>query len=771
MTIHHMIAVPFAAAILAATSALPSLAIAQSASPEASAVNSPSIVLRDVLVSGNQRVETQTVLAYLDLKPGQAYTALDINRALKRLYETGFFADVKINRSGNELHVAVVENPVVNKVVFEGNDQIDDKDLQAEISLRSRSIYTRTQVQNDVKRLLDIYRRNGRYSATITPQVITLDQNRVNLVYEISEGPVTRIQKVSFIGNEHFDDDTLRDAIRSEEHRWYRFFSSDDKYDPDRVLYDQELLRRHYVSNGFADFQVKSAITELTPDKQGFYLTFTIEEGDRYDFGTVEIDNKLAGVNTQLLQEQIKTVSGKRFNATLIEETIDSMVQVLGDQGFAFVDVSPELRRDSERNIIDLTYKIAEGPRVYVERININGNVRTLDEVVRREFRLAEGDAYNTTKLRRTEQRINNLGYFEEVKIAEKRGSADDKIVIDADLKERSTGELTFGVGYSTLDGALADVGIREKNLLGRGQDLRARAMVAAERQQIDLGFTEPYFLGRDLAAGFDVFRITQDLRQESSFDRETNGFTLRMNYALSERLRHTMNYTLRENTVSNVQDFASRFVKDQEGTTITSSVGHSFIYDSRNNRFDPTEGWYLRLSQEYAGLGGDSDFLRHEGRAEYFYPIAPKWTIQLLGQGGHILGLGEDVRIQDRFFIGGREIRGFNNAGVGPRDSTTMDALGGNIYYAGTAELRFPLGLPSEVGFTGAFFTDFGSLWAVDDSGPEVLDNSDVRVASGIGLAWNSPFGPIRLDFSKALVKMEEDEEETIRFNFGSRF
>lgn len=766
-----MIAVPFAVAILAATSALPSLAIAQSASPEASPVNSPSMVLRDVLVSGNQRVETQTVLAYLDLKPGQSYTALDINRALKRLYETGFFADVKINRSGNELHVIVVENPVVNKVVFEGNDQIDDKDLQAEISLRSRSIYTRTQVQNDVKRLLDIYRRNGRYSATITPQVITLDQNRVNLVYEISEGPVTRIQKVSFIGNEHFDDDTLRDAIRSEEHRWYRFFSSDDKYDPDRVLYDQELLRRHYVSNGFADFQVKSAITELTPDKQGFYLTFTVEEGDRYDFGTVEIDNKLAGVNTQLLQEQIKTVSGKRFNATLIEETIDSMVQVLGDQGFAFVDVSPELRRDSERDIIDLTYKIAEGPRVYVERININGNVRTLDEVVRREFRLAEGDAYNTTKLRRTEQRINNLGYFEEVKIAEKRGSADDKIVIDADLKERSTGELTFGVGYSTLDGALADVGIREKNLLGRGQDLRARAMVAAERQQIDLGFTEPYFLGRDLAAGFDVFRITQDLRQESSFDRETNGFTLRMNYALSERLRHTMNYTLRENTVSNVQDFASRFVKDQEGTTITSSVGHSFIYDSRNNRFDPTEGWYLRLSQEYAGLGGDSDFLRHEGRAEYFYPIAPKWTIQLLGQGGHILGLGEDVRIQDRFFIGGREIRGFNNAGVGPRDSTTMDALGGNIYYAGTAELRFPLGLPSEVGFTGAFFTDFGSLWAVDDSGPEVLDNSDVRVASGIGLAWNSPFGPIRLDFSKALVKMEEDEEETIRFNFGSRF
>jgi outer membrane protein insertion porin family len=769
LTIRTIITLPCIIASLAAVSYLPSSAYAQAEESMLSA--SDSRVINNVIVRGNQRVEEQTVKSYLDLRGGQAYSAQDINRAVKKLFETGFFSDVTVNRVNSDLVVTVVENPVVNKVVFEGNDQIDDKDLETEVVMRARSIYTRTQVQNDVKRILDLYRSNGRYSATVNPQVITLEQNRVNLVYEIAEGPVTRIEKVSFIGNKNFNNETLRDVIRSEEHKWYRFFSSDDKYDPDRLLYDQELLRRFYVSNGYADFQVKSAITELTPDKQGFYLTFTIEEGDRYNFGKVNVDNRLAGVNDVLLKEVVQTGEGTRFDASKIESTIDEMIQVLGDQGFAFVDVAPELDRDPHRDIIDLTYKISEGPRVYVERININGNVRTMDEVVRREFRLAEGDAYNTSKLRRSEQRINNLGYFEEVKIAEKRGSDDDKIVIDADVKERSTGELTFGVGFSTVDGALADVGVREKNLLGRGQDLRVRAMVAAERQQIDLGFTEPYFLGRDIAAGFDVFRIQQDLRQESSFDRETNGFTLRMNYALSERLRHTLNYTLRENTVSNVQPFASRFVQDQEGTTVTSSVGQSLIYDSRNNRFDPTEGWYLRLSQEYAGLGGDSDFLRHEARAEYFYPVAPKWTVQLLGLGGHILGLGEDVRIQDRFFIGGREIRGFNNAGVGPRDSITRDALGGNMYYAGTAELRFPLGLPDEMGFTGALFTDFGSLWSVDDNGPEVIDNSSVRVASGLGLAWTSPFGPIRIDFSKAVVKQDEDEEETIRFNFGTRF
>lgn len=732
---------------------------------------SESVVINQVMVRGNQRVEAGTVKSYLDLREGGAYSEQDINRSLKRLFETGFFSDVNINRLGDELIVTVVENPIVNKVVFEGNDQIKDDDLQNEIALRSRSIYTRTQVQNDVKRLLDVYRSNGRYSATVTPTVTPLDQNRVNLVFEISEGPVTKIEKISFIGNKHFSNDVLRDVVRSEESRWYRFFSSDDRYDPDRLLYDQELLRRHYVSNGFADFQVKSAITELTPDKQGFYLTFTLEEGDKYNFGKVEIDNRLTGVDAQPLEDAVSTEAGSLFNATRIEDSIDNMTEVLGDQGFAFIDISPELDRDPHRDIIDLTYRINEGPRVYVERINITGNVRTLDEVVRREFRLAEGDAYNTSKLRRTEQRINNLGFFENVKINERRGSADDRVVIDAEVQERSTGELTFGVGYSTVDGALGDIGIREKNLLGRGQDLRTRLMIASKRQQFDIGFTEPYFLGRDIAAGFDIFRIEQDLRQESSFDRETTGFTLRMNYALSERMRHTLNYTLRENTVSNVQPFASRFVRDQEGTTLTSSVGHSLTYDSRNNRFEPTGGTYLRLSQEFAGLGGDANFLRHEARAEYFYPLAPKWTVQLLGLGGHVYGIDEDVRIQDRFFVGGREVRGFDNAGIGPRDSITDDALGGNIYYAGTAELRFPLGLPEEMGFTGAVFTDFGNLWDVDDNGPEVVDSNSLRASAGVGIAWTSPFGPIRLDFSKAYLNEDEDDTEIIRFNFGTRF
>lgn len=731
-----------------------------------------SSVINIIEVSGNQRVETQTVKSYLNLTEGNSYTAKDVNAALKRLFQTGFFSDIKFSRNGGTLTVYVVENPIVNRVVFEGNDHLEDDDLKKEVVLQTRSIYTKAQVQNDVKRLLDLYRASGRYSATVTPKVVTLEQNRVNLVYEINEGPVTNIQKISFVGNEAFSDTELLDAIRSQEAKWYRFFSSDDRYDADRVQYDQELLRRFYVSHGYADFQVKSAVTELTPDKQGFYLTFTVEEGQRYRFGAVKLDNRLTGSDSKPLEAAIKTKTGEIYNSTAMEDSVDQMVTLLGDQGYAFVDVAPDTDRDTRNAIINVTYKINEGPRVYVERININGNTRTLDEVVRREFRLAEGDAYNNSKLRRSEQRINNLGYFENVKIAEKKGSAPDKIVLDTNLQERSTGELTFGVGFSTADGPLADLGVREKNLMGRGQDLRARLMVAAQRQQIDLGFTEPYFLNRDIAAGFDVYRVEQDLRQESSYDRMTNGFTLRANYALSERWRHTVNYNLRQTDITNVSPFASTYIKLQEGESINSSIGQSFAFDARNNRFDPTSGGFFRLSQEYAGIGGDSHYLRHEVRGEYYIPLAPKWTVQLLGQGGHTLGLKEaDVRIQDRFFIGGREVRGFNNAGIGPRDAATQDALGGNIYYAGTLELRFPLGLPEEMGFSGAIFTDFGSLWRVDNGGAGIVQSDAIRASAGVGLAWSSPFGPIRIDFAQAYAKQPEDETELVRFNFGTRF
>lgn len=727
--------------------------------------------INHVIIKGNQRIEASTIETYLGATTGSHISKSGLNKGIKKLYSTGFFADVKLHFEGSDLVVEVIENPSINRVAFEGNKHIKDEDLDKEITLRARSIYTRTSVQTDVKRLLDVYRRNGRYSASIEPKIIQKEQNRVDLVYEIVEGPESAIRHITFIGNQAVSGSTLEGVIRSSESRWYQFLSNDDKYDPDRMSYDQELLRRFYRAQGYADFQVKSAFAELTPDKEAFYLTFTVEEGPKYQFGSVDVESGLKQDVKPELTALLSTQKGDTYNATEIETSIDKMVETLGDKGFAFVDVEPVLKRHPDKRVIDLTYNIKEGPRVYVERINIVGNISTLDEVIRREFRIAEGDAYSTTKLRRSEQRLQNLGYFENVKVDTEKGSTPDKTIINVVVAEKSTGEITLGAGFSSTDGPLADVGIKERNLLGRGQELRLRVLAAAQRQQFDIGFTEPYLFNRDVSGGFDLYKTTQDLRSESSFDRNAVGGKLRSEYALGEKLKHSVYYSFEQNEVSNIAYDASRFIKQQEGKNVTSMVGHSLTYDDRNNKFAPTDGWYLRLSEDIAGVGGDDKFLRHEAQGEYYYPIAPKWTLAMAGSGGHILSLDDYVRINQRFFVGGRELRGFNNAGIGPRDTLTKDALGGNVYYTASGEVQFPLGLPDDLGFTGALFVDAGSLWNVDDKGPEVADSSSLRTSTGFGVAWASPFGPIRVDFAKAILKEDYDIEETFRFSFGTRF
>lgn len=735
-----------------------------------------SFRVNEIVISGNQRIERSTIMSYLGIREGLPFTRYDIDRGLKAIFATGFFADVKMEpvmdrAGGASLRVEVTENPIINRIELEGNRRISDEDLRKEIDLQARSIFTRPKVEATTQRLLQIYRRSGRYQAKIDPKVIVLENNRVNLVFEIEEGKETRVTNIDFVGNEIFPDSTLKDVIQTSEERWWSPFSSDEKYDPDRVSYDKELLRRYYVSRGYADFQVKSAIAEMTADGESFYLTYTIDEGERYKFGKITIDDSLSG-DVDLASE-VTTNEGETYNADEIENTIDNIVQKMGDKGFAFVDVKPGFIRNHTEKTIDLTYAVNMGPRVYVERINIDGNSRTLDEVVRREFRLAEGDAYSTSKLARSEQRVKNLGFFQNVQVSQQPGSAPDQTIINVDVQEQSTGEISLGAGFSSTDGALAEFGIKESNLLGRGQELRLNALIAAERQQFDIGFTEPYFLDRELSAGVDLFKTRTDFSRESSFDRESLGGALRLGYALTEHTRHQGYYRFEDITITDVDANASRFIRDQEGSNISSLVGHSLTWDTRDNRFDTTEGNYARLSQDFAGLGGDSRFIRHEFKGATFYPIAPQWTFSLGATGGHIFSWDDnrDVRINERFFIGSRQLRGFDRAGIGPRDSTTNDALGGNFYYTGTAELMFPLGLPEDLGFLGAAFIDVGDLWDLDVSGVEIVDSHTPRVSAGLGLAWRSPFGPIRIDFAKAIIKEDEDETQLFNFSFGTRF
>ena len=728
-------------------------------------------MIESVLVEGNERIEADTVRSYMVVGPGDEFDADTVNESLKSLFASGLFADVAIRREGNALVVSVVENPIINRVIFEGNDAIEDDNLEAEIQLQPRVVYTRPRVQSDLQRLTDIYRRSGRFAATIEPKVIQLPQNRVDLVFEVNEGPVTGIRRINFIGNAHFSDSALRDVIQTRESAWYRFATTADNYDPDRLTFDRELLRRFYLANGYVDFRVVSAVAELTPDRSDFIVTFSLEEGDRYRVAAIDIESQLRDLAPEELRPIVEIEAGEWYDAEQVEETLVTLTEVIGSRGYAFVDVQPRVERDREATTVDLTFEIDEGPRVYIERIDIVGNVRTLDEVIRREFRLVEGDAFSSALIRRSRQRIMNLGFFDRVDISTSGGSAPDRSVLTVEVSEVPTGELSFGAGVSSAEGVLGDIAIRERNLLGRGQDLRLGLTASARRQEIDLSFTEPYFMERDVAAGFDVFNRTIDLQDESSFDRETIGLSLRVGYPLSERLRHSVSYTIKSDEVSDISPTTSRFIREQEGQMITSAISHRLTYDLRDSIIDPTEGYVIRFGQELAGLGGDNRYIKHTLRYGHYFSIADGWILSGVLRSGYIVGLDDDVGIVDRFFLGGSSLRGFEPSGVGPRDAETGDALGGNLFYSLTGELSFPLGVGEELDLRGATFTDIGSLTEIDASGSELLDEASPRLSVGVGLRFRSPIGPIRLDFSRALIKEDFDVTENFRFSFGTRF
>lgn len=729
-------------------------------------------VLSQIKVEGSERVEPATVLSYMDIKVGDQMTRENLDATLKSLFATGLFADVSLNQQGNVLIVKVVENPVINEIAFEGNDKIKDDELLGEIQLRPRQVFTRTKVQSDVSRLYQVYRRNGRFSVNIEPKVIRLDQNRVNLVFEIEESGITTIKSIRFVGNKRFDDDRLRTEISTKETAWYRFLTSDDRYDPDRLAFDQELLRKFYLSQGYADFRLLSAVAELSKDRENFFITFTVDEGSRYKVGDVKIVSALRNFDATVLNDQLTLKKGDWYDADEVQNIVDGITNELGDLQYAFVTVRPEINRKREEKSVDITFQVSETPRVFVERVNVAGNVRTHDKVVRREMEIVEGDPFNKSKLAKSEQNIRNLDYFETVNVEARPGSAPDKTVVDIDLAEKSTGELSVGAGFSTSDGPLADFRIRERNLLGKGQDLSLATTIAGKRTEFDVSFTEPHFLDRDLAAGVDLFHITRDLQDESSFDQKRTGGGFRFGYPLSEHWRQVLKYRIERNEITNVEDDASRYVRDQEGERITSAVSQRLEYDTRDSKIFPTEGWQAWLDTEFAGLGGDAEYVSAKTGASYFYPLADRWILNVLGEVGAIDSWGDgDVEINERYFIGGTTLRGFQKAGIGPRDIVTDDSLGGNYFYRGSAEMSFPVGLPEEMGILGHGFTDFGTLWGIDETGSDIVDESSIRASVGLGLSWRSPFGPVRVDVATPVAKEEYDEKEIFRFNFGTRF
>ena len=750
---------------------LAAITIIVGVSSENTRLYAQSVGTIDIRVEGAQRIEPDTVRSYVPIRAGQKITTQALDEALKKLFATGLFADVIVRREGSAIVVRVVENPIINRIAFEGNKRVSNDILEDEVKLRPRIVYTRSRVQNDVQRLIDVYRRNGRFAVTVEPKVIQLPQNRVDLIFEITEGPVTEIRRIGFVGNVKYSDSDLRSVVRTKETAWYRFLTADDIYDPDRLTFDRELLRRFYLSNGYADFRVVSAIAELAPNREGFFITFTIEEGERYRFGKIDVAAKLRDLSSDQLKGLIKVKNGDWYNADVVKNVVLNLTDAVSTLGYAFVDIRPRVKRKKKERVIDITFRVREGPRVFVERIDITGNVRTIDSVIRREMVLVEGDAFNASKTRRARKKIRNLGFFEKVDVKNVVGSRPDKTVLQVKVRERSTGEISFGAGFSTTNGFLGNVGIRERNLLGKGQDLLLKTTIAAESSEIDLQFTEPYFLDRKLSGGFDLFRTTQDLRDESSFERKSFGAGLRLGFEYSDIFRQRLRYRIIREEVTNVASIASLAIQEQEGSAVKSEISQILTYDGRDDIFLPTKGVIARFNTDLAGLGGSVKYIRTNVKATKFFPITEQFIGSIGGSAGYIIGLGKEIRIVDRFFLGGPSLRGFSVAGAGPRDETTGDSVGGKFFYSGSAQVTFPIGLPSEFGVKGRMFSDIGSLSNSESTLATITDEKSLRASVGFGLSWRSPFGPILIDFAKALLKEDFDKTEVFRLEFGVKF
>ena len=728
-------------------------------------------IVQEIIVRGAQRIEPGTVKSYLLIREGDAFDTLQIDRSLKSLFATGLFADVSIQRQGAGLIVNVVENPVINRIAFEGNGELDNETLETEVSLRPRVIYTRSKVQGDIKRILTLYRRNGLFAVTVEPKVIQLAQNRIDLVFEINEGEPTAIRSIRFVGNERFSDRRLRSVVQTKESAWWRFFSSDDVYDPDRLTLDRELLRRFYLSDGYADFRVTSAIAELTPNREDFFVTFSVNEGERYAFGKIDVDARLRDLKPTDIQKVIEIEPNDWYDISEVDDAINAITQKVGELGYAFVDVRPRIKRDKDKRKINIVFEVKEGPRVFVERIDIAGNVRTLDKVIRREFQLVEGDAFNTAKLRRSRQRIQRLNFFEKVQVGKVPGSAPDKAVIKVDVEEKSTGSISLGAGFSSSVGVIGEIGLEEKNFLGRGQSVAVKFSLAAERSQIDFSFTEPYFMDREVSAGFDVFHVRQNLQDFSSIDSNRTGLRLRAGYKITDNVSQRWSYMFRMSEIDEVDTNAAQLIKDQQGKEYTSEIGHTISYDTLDDPISPTEGYVLSLASGLTGLGGTVRHFKNVLRGGMHFPIVDEWVLSLGGKTGYVLGLGKDVKFLDRFFIGGDNLRGFETSGVGPRDRVSQDSLGGEWMYTGLIQLSFPVGLPAELGVKGRVFSDFGSSGQIEPTNSDVQDTGSVRVTAGFGISWASPFGPLGVDAGVPLVQEDFDREELIRINFGTRF
>jgi len=746
-------------------------------------------VIQHIAVRGTQRVEAGTVLTYVGLREGDNYTPADADAALKALTATGLFSDVKTSFDGatGTLTIRVTENPIVNQVVFEGNSKVSDKDLTKEVQIKPRSVFTRAKVQADVQRIIELYRRNGKFAARVDPQIIQRPQNRVDLIFSITDGPTTGVSRISFVGNKIYDSDTLKGQIATEESRWWKFLASNDNYDPDRLSFDRESLRRYYINRGYADFKVLSAVAQLTPSRDSFYITFTVDEGVRYKFGKITVESKIRELPANQLRPMIDAKDGDIYSQEAVQKAIDALTNAAGTKGYAFAEVHPRLKRNKDTRTIDLGFEIVQGPRVYIEKINIAGNTRTLDKVIRRQFRLQEGDAFNRVLIDRSRTRVRGLGFFKDVDVKNVPGSQPDRTNLTVNVTEQSTGSLSVGLGYSSTTSLLGEISYTESNLFGRGQNVRVSLQASYITKQAQLSFTEPYFLDRELAAGFDIYEVQTNYEQVT-YQSDTTAAVLRLGFPISEYSSIGLNYTYKIEKISPYAG-APLDVQLAAGSNNGSIIGFTYSYNDLDDMRRPTSGSTFSLSQSFAGFGGNLKYINTNVVASTYSSFFDGGVIgSLTGRFGYITGYdGSLVPFNERFFDGGDTFRGFALAGIGARDITAPSnngALGSTVRAIGTAAARLPSLLPESYGIGLSLFSDFGTAGRLDNVGTRactgaqfsgvgscVKDNLAFRGTAGISVQWKSPFGPVQIDLGIPYAKTFYDRPQIIHFSTATGY
>ncbi|TWI32791.1 outer membrane protein assembly factor BamA [Paracoccus sulfuroxidans] len=760
------------------------------------ATSASAFVFNNVRIEGNQRIEPETILSYLNLPRGSNVSAGQLNDAMQRLQNSGLFETVEVAPQGGTLVVRVAEYPTINSVVFEGNRRVKDEQASEIVQSRANRVFSPAQAEADAAALSQVYASQGRLAARVDPRVIRRPGNRVDLVFEVREGKATEIERIGFVGNRAFSDRRLRNVLDSKQAGLLRQFIRRDTFAPERIAVDEKLLTDFYRANGYADFKVQTIAPEVAQQRDAFYITFQVQEGPRFKFGNVTTISEIPGVDATEFQQQNRVRRGEIYNPTIIDTSIRRMEALALRKGLDFVSIEPRITRNMRDQTLDLTFALTRGQRVFVERIDIEGNTTTLDEVIRRQFSTVEGDPFNPREIRNAAERLRALGYFADVQAESRAGTTGEQVIVDVNVEEQPTGSLNFGVSYGVNAGVGFNMSLSEKNFLGRGQQVDLSFSTGKGNQQSGLTFIEPYLFGRDLKGRFQTWYNTTD-RLNSDYNTRSIGIQTGLEFPVSENGRLELRYKLSKDTLYDVDGIhvddeidelvgSSPILVAEQGGYFTSALGYTYTYDSRINGLDPLTSYRLRFSQDFAGLGGDVDSITsslYAGIESNAWRKEVTFLAEFEAGAVHMLN-DQNSRFLDRF-SGNGKIRGFDSNGYGPRDrnAPNEDALGGNYFWALRTEMQFPIGLPEEYGVKGGLFADAGSVWGLDNkigqpgpygdgaNGEIVDDRMHVRAAVGASLFWTTPIGPLRFNFSKAVVKEDYDEEQNFDLTISTKF